>query len=516
MIWFNQAPGWLDASAPGWTGQQVFAFSRKYILALGQICGDRVDEWDVINEAISDEAPGGQGQWRRGTWYRRANDGSMTDWGEATYENYIKMLFVWAREAQPEARLHLNDYSIELFNASSASKNRFMRDQVKALKDCGAPIDGVGFQSHFVLADMVNAAGQINAGFIEAIEASMQDLATAGLEVAITELDIRICNNDRDEDSQEVAYREVVEAALSQPNCQTLLMWGLRDEDNWITLLERPPFNGCQDASIVEGDGYTRKAGYDGVAAAIMSLPDRDDFGFAPLNPGDGSNANCGGMGSLEPDVISVSGPAAVFPDSQVDVEVGYVATGDQDILVLFQENSGAFTVLAEGRSEVSIGTGSITVPVDIPDSAPVGTNAYQFQALLVPRGGAASASLSVFTQGNVSVLGAGSQLIVSSVGPPVVGRGDSVQVDVAYSAVAGQDLVVWFQLDQSPFTTFYEFRAPALEGYNEVTATLFIPLSVPIAADAYQFQTILTTTGGGFSERVSNIAQTNVDVEIG
>ena len=245
MIWFNQAPDWLNLVAPTWTGQQVFDFTRKYILALGQICGNRVDEWDVINEAISDDAPQGQRIWRRGTWYRRANDGSMTDWGEATYENYIKMLFVWAREAQPQARLHINDYGIETFNSSVASKNRFMRDQAKALKDCGAPIDGVGFQSHLILSDMV----------------------------AITELDIRICNGDRDEAFQEVAFQAYCEMVLSQPNCLEVLIWGLRDEDNWITLRDDQFFAGCQDAAIVEGDNYTTKPAYDGVAAAIMSLP---------------------------------------------------------------------------------------------------------------------------------------------------------------------------------------------------------------------------------------------------
>ena len=170
MIWFSQAPGWLNSAGPGWTGQQVFDFSRKYILALGQICGNRVDEWDVINEAISDQSPGGQRVWRSGTWYRRANDGTMTDWGVATYENYIKMLFVWAREAQPEARLYYNDYAIEQFNLAVSSKNRFMRDKFKALKECGAPIDGIGFQSHFILANMVSGSGVLNQGFIDNIE----------------------------------------------------------------------------------------------------------------------------------------------------------------------------------------------------------------------------------------------------------------------------------------------------------------------------------------------------------
>ncbi|WP_235295956.1 endo-1,4-beta-xylanase [Portibacter marinus] len=206
MIWYNQAPEWLNLAGPTWTGQQVFDFSRKYILALGQICGDRVEEWDVINESIADSPSNGKGQWRKGTWYRRANDGSMTEWGEATYENYIKMLFSWAREAQPNARLHLNDYGIELFNSNPSSKNFFMREKVKALKDCGAPIDGVGFQSHFVLSAMVDASGELNQGFIDAVAATMQDLAEADLEVAVTELDIRICNEDREEALQEVAF----------------------------------------------------------------------------------------------------------------------------------------------------------------------------------------------------------------------------------------------------------------------------------------------------------------------
>ncbi|MEM6380006.1 MAG: endo-1,4-beta-xylanase, partial [Bacteroidota bacterium] len=303
MIWFNQAPNWLNAVGPAWTGQQVFDFTRKYILALGQVCGNRVDEWDVINEAISDDAPNGQRIWRQGTWYQRANDGSMTDWGVATYENYIKMLFVWAREAQPQARLHYNDYGIETFNTSIASKNRFMRDKFKALKDCGAPIDGIGFQSHFTLSDMVSNTGVLNQGFIDGVEASMEDLATAGLEVAVTELDIRICNNDRAEAFQEVAYRAYCEMALSQPNCHGILIWGLRDEDNWITLRDDTFFAGCQDAVIAEGDNYTLKDAYNGVAAAISALPNQDDFSFASLNPGNGAPAVCGGVGSLNPSI---------------------------------------------------------------------------------------------------------------------------------------------------------------------------------------------------------------------
>lgn len=513
MIWYNQAPGWLNLAGPTWTGQQVFDFSRKYILALGQICGDRVDEWDVINESISDAPSNGQGQWRQGTWYQRANDGSTTDWGEATYENYIKMLFVWAREAQPQARLHLNDYSIEIFNSSMASKNRFMRDKVKALKACGAPIDGVGFQSHLVLSDLVSPSGEINQGLIDAVEQSIEDLASADLEVAITELDIRICNNDRDEAFQEAAFRAYCEMALSEPNCHEVLIWGLRDEDNWITLTNRPPFDGCQDAAIVEGDNYTPKPAYNGVAAAIMALPDQDEFGFLPLNPGNGAPAECGGMGRLQPAILSVNGPTAVSPGDQVTVAVNYLASDNQDIVVWFQLDSDPFTVFTQVVTDVSEGSGIINAVVDIPSEVPPGTFQYRYLAFIAPDGEGVESSFSDFIQNQVSVLGEGSQLIISSFGPDRVSPGDTAEVMVDYSAVEGQQIVVWFQLDQSPFTTYQEFRQTASPGRNQVTAKLYIPLDVPIAQDAYQFQTLLVPTGGNWPDRVSNIGQPNIDV---
>lgn len=515
MIWFNQAPDWLNLVAPTWTGQQVFDFTRKYILALGQICGDRVDEWDVINEAISDDAPDGQRIWRRGTWYRRANDGSMTDWGEATYENFIKMLFVWAREAQPQARLHINDYGIEIFNNSVASKNRFMRDQAKALKDCGAPIDGVGFQSHLTLSDMVSATGVLNDDFIESIEQSIQDLASAGLEVAITELDIRICNNDRDEAFQEVAFQAYCEMALSQPNCHEVLIWGLRDEDNWITLRDDGFFAGCEDAAIVEGDNYTTKPAYDGVAAAIMGLPDQDEFGFAPLVQGNGAPANCGGEGSLDPAILLVEGPAAVSPGDQVTVAVSYIATDNQDIVLWFQLNEAPFTVYSQVVTDVNSGAGTIDVALDIPMNVPVGTFNYRYLAFIAPDGQGVDNSFSDFIQFQVTVLGEDSQLIISIQGPKSVSPGDTAEINVSYSAIEGQEVVVWFQLDQSPFTTFQEFRQTAMPGQNDIVAKLFIPQNVPIAQDAYQYQTILVPTGGGWPERISNISQGNIDVVV-
>jgi GH35 family endo-1,4-beta-xylanase len=34
MIWFSQAPGWLQTESSSWTAQQIYDFSRTYIIAL--------------------------------------------------------------------------------------------------------------------------------------------------------------------------------------------------------------------------------------------------------------------------------------------------------------------------------------------------------------------------------------------------------------------------------------------------------------------------------------------------
>ena len=75
FIWYSQAPSWLNNAAPGWSAQQVFDFSRKYIKALGELVGDSIQEWDVINEAISDyNGKNGKRIWRENTWYRNVNN----------------------------------------------------------------------------------------------------------------------------------------------------------------------------------------------------------------------------------------------------------------------------------------------------------------------------------------------------------------------------------------------------------------------------------------------------------
>ena len=395
MIWFNQAPNWLNSAGQNWTAQEVFDFSRTYIHALGLVCGDRVAEWDVINEAIAD---GNRVNWRTGTWYDNAGDGSETTYGPATIDNYIKMLFVWAREAQPNARLHYNDYSIEFFDTRENSKNDFMRRRMATIKAAGAPIDGIGFQSHFQLHDMVNN-GNINAGFLTAVTNTMRWLADVDLEVAITELDIRICDNRGNFEDQRTAYYNFVRAALNEPNCRELLIWGMRDDLSWIETTDIFPT--CNSAVIYENAGFDRKPAWFGVLDALRDLPDATfPPDFPPLNPGvvdpDGGQV----------DLLSgVTAPTEVLRGTTVPITVDYTATRTREITVTFQQDSGNFSVFSEATVQVPSGSGRVTIDVEIPSTVRVERDAYQFQTFIHPLFSGWPDRLANIARPNVSVV---------------------------------------------------------------------------------------------------------------
>src|SRR6185437_7596841 len=82
-----------------------------------------------------------------------------------------------AHAADPNAKLYLNDYGIEGENA----KSNAMYSLAQSLLSQGVPLNGIGFESHFIV-------GQIPSD----MQANMQRFANLGLDVAVTELDDRI------------------------------------------------------------------------------------------------------------------------------------------------------------------------------------------------------------------------------------------------------------------------------------------------------------------------------------
>lgn len=360
MIWFSQAPQWLTTDSKNWTSQQIYDFSKSYILALSTYTSGKIDEWDVLNEAIENNT------FRTNTWYDKVNSQANNE-GKIGYLEYFSNLFKWARQGDPNARLFYNDFSIEAFGTG---KNNFMRKMVKDLKTIhNAPINGVGLQSHFTLNEM-------STSFINKVGQTIDDLGTSRFVVNITELDIRICgNNANDIAKQATAYKDFVTTVFSKRNCNTVLIWGVSDKDSWIPAF----FAGCGKATLHDAT-YQKKPAYEGLKNALTDLV-------------------------LTESINAVSGSNTVIPGLNTTVFVDYFAKETRDLVVVFQKDSSPYTVYQSLTKTVPAGVGSLSIPILIPSDVPLVNEGYQYQIFLAPIGGNWDNKISNLEQVNVSAI---------------------------------------------------------------------------------------------------------------
>ena len=145
------------------------------------------------------------GTWRTDVFYNTLNT------------TYISIALQAARAADPAAKLYINDYNIE----QTGSKSTAMLNLVKQLIADGVPIDGVGFQSHFIV-------GSVPTSF----QTTMEQFTALGLEVAITELDIRMTLPATDAllAQQSKDYQNVVQACMNVAGCVGITIWDWTDK----------------------------------------------------------------------------------------------------------------------------------------------------------------------------------------------------------------------------------------------------------------------------------------------
>jgi endo-1,4-beta-xylanase len=236
LVWHNQVPNWLARG--NFSRDEVKAILREHIITLVGRYRARVWAWDVVNEAVDDST----GALRTSSF-----------WFQTIGPDYIRLAFEYAREADPEARLYYNDYSIEGLTA----KSNGVYDLVSGLKSQGVPIDGVGWQMHQINGFRTQPTHRTNAKRLDAL----------GLELSITEMDVRIDLPSTPEalSQQADAYRDSVYFCLTTPNCKALLTWGFTDKHSWIPSF----FTGWGDALIYD-TSYQPKPAYFALREALV------------------------------------------------------------------------------------------------------------------------------------------------------------------------------------------------------------------------------------------------------
>jgi endo-1,4-beta-xylanase len=232
LVWHSQLPQWLTTG--DFDDAELRALMLRHVTDEATHYRGRIAAWDVVNEPFTDD-----GGYRAGLWYRRLG------------VSYIADAFTAAHAADPAAKLYLNDYGIE----GAGPKSDAMYALASSLKRQGVPIDGVGFQGHFSL-------GRVPAGF----RATMQRFADLGLDVAVTELDVRMPTPPGAAALRQQAddYDAVLRACLAVSRCRGVTVWGFSDATSWVPEV----FHGQGAATLYDAD-YRPKPAFAAIAAAL-------------------------------------------------------------------------------------------------------------------------------------------------------------------------------------------------------------------------------------------------------
>jgi endo-1,4-beta-xylanase len=233
LVWHSQNPPWLTNGS--WTSTTLTNVLYDHIdTVMGHYQGD-ILVWDVVNEAFDDSANPRNSIWRN-----------------VIGPNYIDLAFQRARAADSGAKLIYNDYNIETINGKSTA----VYNMVASMKSRGIPIDGVGFQMHLT-------SGGIN---YQSLADNMQRFAQLGLEIYITEMDVRYPAPISQVNlmAQASIYGNVLDRCLAQTACKALQTWGFTDKYSWV-----PDFEpGSGDALIFDAN-YNAKPAYYALQAEL-------------------------------------------------------------------------------------------------------------------------------------------------------------------------------------------------------------------------------------------------------
>jgi endoglucanase len=91
---------------------------------------------------------------------------------------------------------------------------------------------------------------------------------------------------------------------------------------------------------------------------------------------------------------------------------------------------------------------------------------------------------------------------------PATVNPSKTYEVQVSYTATTSRKIEVTFQLQASPYTNYGYASTTVGAGSGTATLNVAVNASTPIQNNAYQWQSTITTTSGGWNERLDNRSQ--------
>jgi endo-1,4-beta-xylanase len=251
LVWHSQTSPWLKTTV---NPQNARQYLEDHIRTVAGHYKGRMHSWDVVNEAVL------------------PTDGRLdglrkTVWLEMLGPDYLEMAFRAAHEADPKAMLCYNDYGVDYDTPEQEEKRAAILKLLRRLVVQKAPLHALGVQAH------LNAANQksINA---EVLRRFFGEIASLGLKILITELDVVDGGlpDDIDERDKAVAsvYESYLTAALQEPAVVAVLTWGLTDRYTWLASRNRRE-SGVPVRVLPLDREYLRKPAWQAIARAFDS-----------------------------------------------------------------------------------------------------------------------------------------------------------------------------------------------------------------------------------------------------
>jgi endo-1,4-beta-xylanase len=212
-------------NGPRASREELLERMREHIhTVVGRYKG-KIKVWDVVNEAI---AEGGTNMLRNSLWLQIIGP------------DFIAKAFEYAHEADPDAILRYNDYSLE-----NPTKRGRLISLIKSLQAKHVPVMAIGSQTH------VN----VSSPTFEAEDQALTELEQLGLPIHITELDVNSARAGQrdigadvasnagttqggliDDANQRLAtqYANLFRAFLKHRNSvKVVTFWGVNDGVSW-------------------------------------------------------------------------------------------------------------------------------------------------------------------------------------------------------------------------------------------------------------------------------------------
>ena len=216
LVWGDDfvLPKWLIEGK--YTKEQLLDIQQKHITNIVEHYKGQVKEYTVVNEAFTEA----QHVYGLRDWWTDHIGSDM---------KHIDNYFIWAHQADPKAKLLLNDFNNETKNSISDA----MYTYLKSARARGVPIDGIGMQMH-IDASMPHKKNDV--------VKNMQRFGAIGVPVYVTEFDVNTNAVKGDSvyksqlDSQ-ITY-EMTRACIESKACISFNEFGISDKQNllkWIT-----------------------------------------------------------------------------------------------------------------------------------------------------------------------------------------------------------------------------------------------------------------------------------------